>query len=133
MSANATHRGSFPRLPSSPVPRLAPRLDGVRRLGVLGLALGAALAFARPAHAEEEFELHVAHGKVVVEAKEGWHINLDFPWKLVMGDVKLDKTKFALSEKVAEVRDVPAGDAKLRGAVCSKDACHTLEREIHVP
>jgi hypothetical protein len=133
MSANATQRGSPRALssPHEPRPGASPRWS--RRLAFLGLTLGAALTFAPPAHAEEEFELHVAHGKVVVEAKEGWHINLEFPWKLVIGDMKLDKTKFSLSEKVAEVRDLPAGDAKLRGAVCSKDACHTLEREIHIP
>ena len=99
--------------------------------GIAGLSTLVALLTCAPgARAEEEFELKVSHGRVVVEAKGEWHINLEFPWKLVIGDTKLDKSKFALTEKTAVVSDVPAGVGRLRGAVCSHDSCHTLEREI---
>jgi hypothetical protein len=49
-----------------------------------------------------------------------------------MGDIKVDKTKFALTEKTATLSDAPKGTGKLRGAVCSKDACKMLEREVTI-
>ena len=84
------------------------------------------------ARAEPEFELAVAKGAITVTAHEGWHINKDFPWKLVMGDTKIDKTKFSLEEKSATLKDPPKGTGKLKGAVCSKDQCHTFEKEITI-
>ena len=45
---------------------------------------------------------------------------------------KLDKTKFKLTEKDATVANAPAGAGKLKGAVCSHDQCHTLEREVTI-
>jgi hypothetical protein len=91
------------------------------------------VVLAPDARADDEFELHVSKGKVVVEAKGEWHINLEFPWKLVIGDTKLDKTKFTLTERSATVGDAPAGTGKLRGAVCSHDSCHTVERDVSIP
>jgi hypothetical protein len=108
------------------------QVQWIRRLAGLS-TLAALLAVAPGAHAEEEFELRVSHGKVVVEARDGWHINLEYPWKLVMGDTKLDKSKFTLTERAAEIHDVPAGQGRLRGAVCSHDTCHTLDREVRIP
>jgi hypothetical protein len=107
-------------------------VNWTRRLAALS-ALAALVAFAPGARADEEFELKVEKGRVVVEAKGDWHINQEFPWKLVIGERRLDKSKFTLTEKTAVVGDVPAGVGKLRGAVCSRDSCHTLEREITIP
>jgi hypothetical protein len=108
------------------------RADWLRPL--LGLSAALVLAFtAPPAHAENEFEVSVSKGQVVVTAKGDWHINQEFPWKLVVGDTKLDKTKFSLTEKAATVANAPAGVGKVKGAVCSHDACHTLEKEITIP
>ena len=101
---------------------------------LVGLSAALALAFVAPtAKADNEFEVSVSKGQVVVTAKGDWHINQDFPWKLVVGDTKLDKTKFNLTEKVATVTNAPAGAGKVKGAVCSHDACHTLEKEITIP
>jgi len=100
------------------------------------VGLSAVLVFAAtvdaPARAENEFDVTVAAGQVTVQAKGDWHINKDFPWKLVIGDTKLDKSKFALSEKTATVSNAPKGTGKLKGAVCSKDACHTLEKDVTI-
>jgi hypothetical protein len=84
------------------------------------------------ARAENEFDVNVAKGVITVTAHEGWHINKDFPWKLVMGDTKVDKTKFSLDEKSATLKDPPKGTGKLKGAVCSKDQCHTFEKDVTV-
>jgi hypothetical protein len=86
-----------------------------------------------PPKLDEGFDLKIAKGEVTVIAKGEWHINKDFPWKLVVGDVKLDRSKFELAETTARVHDAPAGKAKLRGAICSKDVCRTLERDLDVP
>ena len=82
---------------------------------------------------ERAFEVHIEKREVTVTAKGEWHINKDYPWKLVIGDTKLDRTKFELDEKTAKVHGAPAGTGKLRGAVCSKDVCRTLEREVTIP
>jgi hypothetical protein len=84
------------------------------------------------ADGDEGYELKVDKGQVTVTARESWHINQDYPWKLVIGDVKLDKSKFALTEKTATVADAPKGTGKLKGAVCSKDVCKTVEKEITI-
>jgi hypothetical protein len=101
--------------------------------GLAGLAAVVALStFAPNARAEEEYEVEISKGRVVVEARGEWHINLEYPWKLVTGETRLDKSKFKLTEKTAEVEDVPPGVGRLRGAVCSRDSCHTFEREVTV-
>jgi hypothetical protein len=82
---------------------------------------------------DKAFEVSVAKRDVIVTAKGEWHINKDFPWKLVIGDIKLDRSKFELGETTATVHDAPSGTGKLRGAVCSKDVCRTLERELTIP
>src|SRR5580692_6880308 len=67
-----------------------------------------------------EYDVSVAKGSITVTAHTGWHINKEFPWKLTVGDTKLDKSKFSLDETTAKV-DAPKGTGKLKGAVCSKD------------
>ena len=91
----------------------------------------AALAPARFAMAEEEFDVSVAGGKVTVTTKGPWHINKEYPWKIAVGDQKLDKSKFALDEKSASVT-APKGTAKLKGAVCSGATCKPFEKDITV-
>jgi hypothetical protein len=97
------------------------------------LAVGSSISMSTPAQAEDEFDVTVSKGQVVVVAKGDWHINQEFPWKVVVGDTKLDKTKFTLTEKNATVTNVPSGQGKVKGAVCSHDSCHTLEKNIVVP
>jgi hypothetical protein len=91
------------------------------------------------ARAENEFDVAVSKGQVVVTAKSGWHINKDYPWKLIVkdpkaekGETKLTKEKFTLEEKKASVSGAPAGDAKLKGAVCSEDQCHSFEKDVTI-
>jgi hypothetical protein len=109
----------------------------VRRLvlwsAVALMSVSTSLVHAKDEHDSEEFEVRVSKGQVTVVAKGDWHINQEFPWKLTVGDTKLDKTKFKLTEKDATVSNAPAGAGKLKGAVCSHDSCHTLEREVTIP
>ncbi len=97
----------------------------------VAVAVALAATFGNVARADNEFDVTVTNGQVVVTAHEGWHINQEFPWKLVVGDAKLDKSKFTLKEKTATV-DAPKGTGKLKGAVCSKDQCHVLEKAVTV-
>ncbi len=85
-----------------------------------------------PARADNEFSVSVASGQVTVTAKSGWHINKEYPWKIVVGDTKLTKDKFTLAETTASVSGVPAGAGKLKGAVCSTDQCHSFEADVTV-
>ena len=101
---------------------------------LIGLSATLALAFVAPtAKADNEFEVSVSKGQVVVTAKGDWHINQEFPWKVVVGDTKLDKTKFTLAEKTATITNAPSGEGKVKGAVCSHDSCHTLEKQVTIP
>ncbi|MDP9035545.1 MAG: hypothetical protein M3O50_12135 [Myxococcota bacterium] len=100
-------------------------------LGMLAVTATAATV-ARIARAEAEYDVSVSNAQVVVTARSGWHINKDYPWKLVIGEAKLDKTKFALAETTATLAGAPKGTGKLKGAVCSADACHTFETEVTV-
>jgi hypothetical protein len=106
---------------------------------LVGLSAVALVAVATPSvhakdeHDSDEYDVRVAKGQVTVVAKGDWHINQEFPWKLTVGDTKLDKTKFTLTEKNATVNNVPSGTGKVKGAVCSHDSCHMLEREVVIP
>jgi hypothetical protein len=121
------------------VQRFTPASLRTRLAFLFALAVGVAAAPASraddngAAKVDEGFDVKVAKGEVVVTAHGEWHINKEFPWKLVVGDVRLDRTKFELGETTARIHDAPAGKAKLRGAICSKDVCHTLERDLEVP
>jgi hypothetical protein len=102
-----------------------------RILMVAGL-LAAALGSAPSAHADDEFDVAVANNQVTVTTRAGWHINKDYPWKLVVGDTKLEKAKFALAETTASVDGAPKGAAVLKGAVCSADQCHPFKKELTI-
>lgn len=95
-------------------------------------ALAALGLVATRASAEEEFDVTIASGHVTVTSKGTWHINKDYPWRLVIGDKTLDKSKFTLSDTSASV-DAPKGDAKLKGGVCNGDQCLRLDKAVTVP
>ena len=95
-------------------------------------AVLAVAAMGRPAFAETEFEVSVAAGQVTVTAHPGWHINKEYPWKLIAGDTKLDKSKFNLAETTATLTGAPKGSATLKGAVCSADQCHSFQKELTI-
>src|SRR5258708_35064793 len=101
-------------------------------LFLAALAVLAAATVETPARADNEFDVSVAKGQITVTAHSGWHINKDYPWKLVVGDTKLDKSKFTLAETTATVSDPPKGSGTLKGAVCSADQCHTFQKEVAI-
>ncbi len=99
-------------------------------LSLGSLAFGLLIAGRAPA--EDEFDLSVAPGKVVVSTRGKWHINKEYPWRLVSDAGKVEKEKFELSEKSASV-SAPKGHAKLRGGVCNGDQCRMFEKDVSVP
>ena len=104
----------------------------VLRTFVSALALAALGAATTRAGADEEFDVSVTSGHVAVTAKGKWHINKDYPWRLVIGDTTIDKGKFSLSDTSASV-DAPKGAAKLKGGVCNGDQCMQLDKTVTVP
>ena len=97
------------------------------------LIVAAACSMGGAARAEEGFDLKVTPGHVSVTPKQGWHINLAYPWKLTIGGTKIDKSKFQLSEGSASV-EAPKGDGKLKGAVCQGESqCKMFEQAVSVP
>jgi len=97
------------------------------------LAAAALFAISATALADDTHDTALAPKKVSVSVKAGWHVNKEYPWKLVSGDRKLDKTHFALTETTAEIIDAPPGPAKLKGAVCSGDQCRMFEEDVVIP
>jgi hypothetical protein len=99
-------------------------------------ALSAALAlctlFGSSARADDDFDVTVSSGQVTVTTHSGWHISKDYPWRLIAGDTKLDKSKFALAETTATVSGAPQGPATLKGAVCSGDRCHNFQKDLTI-
>lgn len=75
------------------------------------------------AHADNDYDVSVGGGKVTVTAHTGWHINQEFPWKLTVGDQKLDKSHFTLAKTTATLDGAPKGSGMLRGAICSDSKC----------
>jgi hypothetical protein len=97
------------------------------------LVAAAGLSTAGVARAEEGFDVKVTPGHLSVTPKKGWHINLAYPWKLTIGDTKIDKGKFQLSEGSASV-EAPKGAGKLKGAVCQGESqCKMFEQAVTIP
>ena len=99
------------------------------------IALTAFVAFATlapsAARAEEQFDVSTLGGKVVVKTKGDWHINKEYPWKLVLkGDKKVEG--FSLAEKEASLANAPKGEATLKGAVCSGATCLPFKKDITI-
>lgn len=97
------------------------------------LAAAALFALSVTALADETHDIVVAPKGMSLSTKAGWHVNKEYPWKLVSGDKKLDKTHFSFTETTASIADAPPGRAKIKGAVCSGDQCRTFEEEIVIP
>jgi len=102
-------------------------LRPVLAAGILG-----SIALSGIANAEEEFDVTISQGKVVVKTKGAWHINLEYPWKAKANGAKVEKDKFTLSEKEASVA-LPKGTAELKGGVCSGEQCRMFQKTVEVP
>jgi hypothetical protein len=89
-------------------------------------------SFSSAALADNEFDVAVSKGQLTVTAHSGWHINKEYPWKLVIGEAKLDKSSFRLAESTATVSGAPKGAGTLKGAVCSADQCHTFQKDVTI-
>jgi hypothetical protein len=117
---------------------LLPGLSTPRMRHALGTAL-ATVAFAFGASwssgavAADEFDVAVAKGQVVVRVKGDWHINADYPWKLSIGEAKLDRTMFRFDEKSARVDGAPSGKGTVRGGICAGTRCKSFTEEITIP
>jgi hypothetical protein len=94
------------------------------------LVAAAALTPSTPAHADDTFDVSASSGTVTITTKSGWHINKDYPWKLISGDTKITKDSFTIGETVATVSNAPKGHATLKGAVCSGDQCNPFVKEL---
>jgi hypothetical protein len=96
------------------------------------LAATALLAVSGPAHADEEFDVTVNGNTVTVTTKGSWHVNKEYPWKLTVGETKLDKSKFTLEENKAAVSGAPKGAGVLKVGVCSGSQCKNVEKTITI-
>ena len=98
-------------------------------------------AFAASAAAEDEFDVKVSGRQVTVTAKGDWHINPDYPWKLVVKvapdqTTTVPKSAFELAEKRASVAAKTGGEAVLKGAVCiqthEQNGCRQFSKSVQL-
>jgi hypothetical protein len=100
------------------------------RPSLLTLIGFAALVTSSAARADDDFDVKVLPGKVMIVAKGKWHINKDYPWALVAGEKKV--TNFTLEEKSASIA-APKGAANVKGGICNGDQCRMLKVAVDVP
>jgi hypothetical protein len=96
------------------------------------LSAAAVVATTALAAADDQFDLAVAKDEVTVVTKGHWHVNQDYPWKVVIGDATFDKSKFVFTERSAKLSGVPHGTGKLKGAVCDGPQCMPFVKEITI-
>lgn len=106
----------------------------------LAVAVFSALgALAVSAAAEDEFDVKVSGRQVTLTTKGAWHINPDYPWKLVVQaapdqTTTVPKSEFELAEKRASVASKTAGEAVLKGAVCiqtpEQNGCRPFSKSL---
>lgn len=106
------------------------RWSAIRRAAAIATVMTG--AGVRPALAEEQFDVVVGKGEITVVAKGHWHVNKDYPWRVMVGDKMIDKSKFALAETTAKVTGVPPGTVRLKGAVCEGNQCMPFTKEVAV-
>ena len=87
--------------------------------------------FGTSAFADDEFDVNVAGGQITVVAKGHWHINKNYPWKVSVGDKKVD-AKFNFTDTSATLAGAPKGAIKVKGGVCSGDQCKNFEKMVTV-
>ena len=100
-------------------------------LALAALVFGITLSLR--AHASDEVEVVLEHGQLVVRVRGEWHINPDYPWKLLVGDAKFDRTRFVFDEKTARFDAPPSGTAAVRGGVCAGNRCKSFTESIAIP
>jgi hypothetical protein len=99
------------------------------------VAMAAALvafSFATDARADAEFTATGGPGKIEVTGKGGWHINKEAPWSATVGNKKFAKSDWSLTDGLAKVTGVPAGDATVKVYVCNGDQCKNATVTVHV-
>jgi hypothetical protein len=106
-----------------------------RSLSLSFLVLAAAFAVFGicVASADEQFDIMAGKGEITVTTKGHWHVNKEYPWRVVVGDKTIDKSKFSLTETSAKITGVPPGIAKLKGAVCDGPSCMPFSKDVAVP
>jgi len=108
--------------------------NAIQKVCALTAAIAGALlcSAVHPALADEQFDVVARKGQITVITKGHWHVNKDYPWRVIVGDKTLDKSKFDFDETSASVSGVPSGIAKLRGAVCEDGQCVPFTKDVAV-
>lgn len=113
----------------------------MRPLHLFGIAAVAAFAtIVSPARADDNFDVAVSKGQVVVHAHSGWHINTDYSWALhadnngKKGDKETNaKVTLDKANGTATITQVTPGKHWVRGAVCSESNCAPFVKDVVVP
>ncbi|HKY36582.1 MAG TPA: hypothetical protein VJN18_11620 [Polyangiaceae bacterium] len=92
--------------------------------------LAAASAIADPSRG---YSTRAEKGALEVTAEGAWHINTKAPWRVVVGGTTLKADRWTLSEQVARIAGLPAGEAKVRIFLCNPEKCKTAESTVTVP
>jgi hypothetical protein len=101
-------------------------------IGALALAAFSFVGVMGDARADGEYTVAAGKGQITVTAASGYHVNKEYPWKVVAGDKTFDKSKFTLAEGSASISGLPAGTVTLKGGVCNAGGCVPFTKQVTV-
>jgi len=116
----------------------------MRMTTILSVGLGAMFSLVAAAQADAPpYTVSTSGGNLVVTAGTGYHINTEYPWKVIDSSTPpntlADKSKFTITTGSATLNGAPKGSNTLKGAYCSVTstgavgACTPFATPITVP
>ncbi len=77
------------------------------------------------------YKVAAASGTVTITPNAPWHVNTDYPWKLVCGSTITPKGKFAsLTEAGASATG--SGACQVKGGVCNGGQCQNFTENVNL-
>lgn len=77
------------------------------------------------------YTVQTSPSTVTVMPAGGWHLNEDYPWRIVTSDSK--QRGFVLKWNSATATGLTKGPATLRGGVCNANTCVSITRIVVIP
>lgn len=79
----------------------------------------------------QPFTIQVSPSTVKVIPAGGWHINQEYPWKIVMSDKSVGS--FVLKWNGAEATKLKRGHGIVKGGMCNANTCVSFSRDVEIP
>ena len=106
----------------------------ISRLAPSAACAALVLTVAGAAQAQNNYSVSVASGTITVSAQSPWHVNPNYPWKLVAASQTIPAASFSFTDTTATLTNAPKGTATLKGGICSNDgsSCSSFTASVTV-